>query len=124
MGRGKGKFIKGSLFIDGDPTEYVTAFQLPVMKKEIIELSNLEGMSYLFDNSRFADPNATFTSLKSLKDIAIGSGFGLRYDFGFFVLRGDIGFKTYDPSYREKNRWFKDYNFKNAVYNIGINYPF
>ncbi|TJY36482.1 translocation and assembly module lipoprotein TamL [Pontimicrobium aquaticum] len=70
------------------------------------------------------DPNATFTSFNSLKDIAIGSGFGLRYDFGFFVLRGDIGFKTYDPSYKTANRWLNDYNFGNAVYNIGINYPF
>ncbi len=70
------------------------------------------------------DSNAIFDSFKSLKDIAIGSGFGLRYDFGFFVLRGDIGFKTYDPSYRDKNRWFNDFNFGNAVYNIGINYPF
>ncbi len=70
------------------------------------------------------DDAATFTSLKSLKDIAIGSGFGLRYDFNFFVLRGDVGFKTYDPSYIEGERWFKDYNFKNAIYNIGINYPF
>jgi len=70
------------------------------------------------------DPNATFTNLNSFKDIAIGSGFGLRYDFGFFVFRGDIGFKTYDPSYKTANRWFNDYNFGNAVYNIGINYPF
>lgn len=70
------------------------------------------------------DPNATFDNINSLKDIAIGSGFGLRYDFSFFVLRGDIGFKTYDPSYKLKNRWFNDYNFGNAVYNIGINYPF
>ncbi len=70
------------------------------------------------------DPNATFDSLKSLKDIAVGSGFGLRYDFGFFILRTDIGFKTYDPSYRDKNRWLNDFNFANAVYNIGINYPF
>jgi hypothetical protein len=70
------------------------------------------------------DPNAIFNGFSSLKDIAIGSGFGLRYDFGFFVLRGDIGFKTYDPSYRLQNRWFNDYNFANAVYNIGINYPF
>ncbi|WP_242155416.1 BamA/TamA family outer membrane protein [Aestuariivivens sediminis] len=70
------------------------------------------------------DERATFTSLKSLKDIAVGSGFGLRYDFSFFVFRFDIGFKTYDPSYQEANRWFNDYNFRNAVYNIGINYPF
>ncbi|WP_298498784.1 BamA/TamA family outer membrane protein [uncultured Algibacter sp.] len=70
------------------------------------------------------DDRATFSELNSLKDIAVGSGFGLRYDFSFFVFRFDIGFKTYDPSYRDKNRWFNDYNFANAVYNIGINYPF
>lgn len=70
------------------------------------------------------DDSATFNDFSSLKDIAIGSGFGLRYDFGFFVLRGDIGFKTYDPSIKDQNRWFNDYNFGNAVYNIGINYPF
>jgi outer membrane protein assembly factor BamA len=67
---------------------------------------------------------ATFTDFSSLKDIAVGSGFGLRYDFDFFVLRFDVGFKTYDPSLDEGNRWFKNYNFRNAVYNIGINYPF
>jgi hypothetical protein len=67
---------------------------------------------------------ATFTDLSALKDIAIGSGFGLRYDFAFFVLRMDVGFRTYDPSLTEGNRWFQNYNFSNAVYNIGINYPF
>ncbi|PHS61683.1 MAG: hypothetical protein COB12_11840 [Flavobacterium sp.] len=70
------------------------------------------------------DPAYTFTSFSDLKDIAVGSGFGLRYDFGFFVFRLDLGFKTYDPAYIEGERWFKDYNFGNAVYNIGINYPF
>ncbi|WP_246296556.1 translocation and assembly module lipoprotein TamL [Winogradskyella vidalii] len=70
------------------------------------------------------DDSATLTNFKSLKDIAIGSGFGLRYDFDFFVLRFDIGFKTYDPAQNESKRWFRDYNFKNAAYNIGINYPF
>jgi len=70
------------------------------------------------------DDRATFSNFSSLKDIAVGSGVGLRYDFSFFVFRFDVGFKTYDPSYRDKNRWFNDYNFRNAVYNIGINYPF
>ncbi|MCB0383007.1 MAG: BamA/TamA family outer membrane protein [Psychroserpens sp.] len=76
----------------------------------------------VFDN--VTDKASTFDGLSSLKDVAIGSGFGLRYDFSFFVLRGDIGFKTYDPSYNLGNRWFNNYNFANAVYNIGINYPF
>ncbi len=68
--------------------------------------------------------NATFNNFSSLKDIAIGAGFGLRYDFSFFVLRFDVGFKAYDPSFRDNNRWFNEFNFHNAVYNIGINYPF
>ena len=76
-----------------------------------------------FDNVE-DDPESTFTNLESLRDIAVGTGFGIRYDFDFFVLRFDIGFKTYDPSLDYGNRWFTNYNFSNATYNIGINYPF
>jgi len=67
---------------------------------------------------------STFTSFSDLQEIAIGSGVGLRYDFDFFVLRFDVGFKTYDPARPEGSRWFRDYNLPNAVYNVGINYPF
>ncbi|MDT0677842.1 BamA/TamA family outer membrane protein [Autumnicola musiva] len=70
------------------------------------------------------DEASTFTSLSDLDEIAVGSGFGLRYDFGFFVLRFDIGFKTYNPALPAGDRWFHDYNFNHAVYNVGINYPF
>lgn len=70
------------------------------------------------------DEQSVFDDITDLKDIAIGSGFGIRYDFGFFVFRFDLGFKTYNPAREEGNRWFKEYNFKNTVLNIGINYPF
>ena len=70
------------------------------------------------------DEDAIFNSFSDLKNIAVGSGIGLRYDFNFFVLRFDVGFKTYDPSRKMGERWFKDFNFSNAVYNVGINYPF
>lgn len=73
--------------------------------------------------SEFVDDDARFKNLSSLKNIAVGSGFGTRLDFNFLILRFDIGFKTYEP-YLEGNKWFKNYNFSNAVYNIGINYPF
>lgn len=69
-------------------------------------------------------PEFRFDGLQDLSELAVASGMGLRYDFGFFVLRFDIGFKTYDPARAEGQRWFKDYNFKNSVLNIGINYPF
>jgi outer membrane protein assembly factor BamA len=69
------------------------------------------------------DDKMTFDDIKSLGDTAIGSGFGLRYDFNFFVVRLDVGFKTYNPA-DESQRWFRDYNFAHSVLNIGINYPF
>ncbi len=69
-------------------------------------------------------PESTLDSIEDLKEIAVASGIGLRYDFGFFVFRFDVGFKTHNPGKPIGERWFTDYNFKNAVYNIGINYPF
>ena len=75
-------------------------------------------------DSNLVTEEGKFTSLSSLKYTAVGSGFGLRYDFGFLVFRFDIGFKTYEPYLPSGNRWFVNYNFGNAVYNIGINYPF
>jgi hypothetical protein len=74
-------------------------------------------------NSIFAEEEAKFNGINSVKDIAVGSGFGLRYDFSFLVFRLDLGFKMHEP-YLETNKWFRNYNFSNAVYNIGINYPF
>ena len=70
------------------------------------------------------DPAMRFDGLKDLNELAIGSGFGVRYDFNFFVIRLDVGFKTYNPSYEIGSRWLNDYNIDKAVFNIGINYPF
>ena len=70
------------------------------------------------------DDKSTFTSFSDLKEIALGSGFGLRYDFTFFVIRFDLGFKTYNPANETNRRWFREYNFSNSVLNFGINYPF
>ncbi len=69
------------------------------------------------------DEASTFTSFSDLSDLAVGSGFGFRYDVHFFVIRIDVGFKTYAPS-NDDQKWFRDYNFGNAVYHFGINYPF
>jgi outer membrane protein assembly factor BamA len=75
-------------------------------------LDNVEDEKYVFKN------------LNSLKNSAIGSGIGFRYDFNFFIVRLDLGFKTYNPAEEEGRKWFKDYNLDKSVINIGINYPF
>ena len=93
-------------------------------------ISNLKGALFIdagniweISSSSFVDEGAKFKGLSSLKQIAVGSGFGARYDFNFLVLRLDIGFKTHEP-YLSGKRWFRNFDFENAVYNIGINYPF
>lgn len=70
------------------------------------------------------DKRATFDGLKDLKEMALGTGFGLRYDLSFFVVRFDLGFKTYNPSNEVGKQWFYDYDFAHSVFNFGINYPF
>ncbi len=70
------------------------------------------------------DEEMTFTGLESLKDIALGTGLGIRYDFSFFVVRCDLGFKTYNPANEPGNKWFKEWNLSKTVLNVGINYPF
>lgn len=76
----------------------------------------------VFDNVE--DEKLKFKGAKSIQEFALGTGFGLRYDFGFFVVRGDFGYKAYNPAKEYAERWFKDMNLSKTVFNIGINYPF
>jgi outer membrane protein assembly factor BamA len=65
-----------------------------------------------------------FDGIKDFKELAIATGTGVRYDFGFFVFRLDLGFKTHDPALAVGERWFKNFSLRESVLNIGINYPF
>tara|TARA_B110000483_G_C18198034_1_gene543920 strand:+ start:42 stop:1817 length:1776 start_codon:yes stop_codon:yes gene_type:complete len=76
----------------------------------------------VFDSTN--DPKRTFEGLRDLNELAIGSGFGMRYNLGYFVIRLDMGLKTYNPVLETKDRWLTDFNLKKAVFNIGLNYPF
>lgn len=63
----------------------------------------------------------------------VGTGFGLRFDFTFLVLRLDAGIKAYDPAREIGDRFvlnrfkfFKPFgnSHEPVIYNIGIGYPF
>ena len=84
-----------------------------------IDAGNIWNVSDIATNK-----DAIFSGLKSLESIAVGSGFGFRYDFNFFVIRLDLGFKTYNPANPEGEKWLKEMRFDKSVLNIGINYPF
>jgi outer membrane protein assembly factor BamA len=86
--------------------------------------------------------NSKFRFNTFYKELGVGTGFGLRFDFTFLVLRFDVGIKVYDPGRKSGERFvldeakfFKPFatetspgNFSNykepVIYNIGIGYPF
>lgn len=76
----------------------------------------------VFDD--IADPEFRFSGIKDLSELAVGTGIGLRYDFKFFVLRFDTAFKAHNPALPIHQRWWSGIALNQAVFNIGINYPF
>jgi outer membrane protein assembly factor BamA len=71
---------------------------------------------------------ARFNVNSFYREFAVGSGFGLRFDFSFLILRLDIATKVYDPT-APGNKWairnFNVFNGQNqTALNLGIGYPF
>ena len=58
--------------------------------------------------------------------IALGTGFGLRYDFGFIVLRGDLGIALHTPYKNpDKSGYYNIPKFKDGLkFHLAIGYPF
>lgn len=65
-----------------------------------------------------ASPNSEFNFNRFGKDIAIGVGTGLRFDFGYFMIRVDMGLKLKDPAKFENHGWLsiKDFTWRNYEY--------
>ena len=72
-------------------------------------------------------PGAEFAFSRFYKEIAIGSGAGLRYDFSFVIIRVDLGVKVHDPSLDEGYRWIPAHSMftkNNLNVAFAIGYPF
>ena len=99
-------------------------------------------------------PGANFNFKNFGRQIAIGTGFGVRYDLSFFIFRFDVGVKLYDPIFSNTDGWvIKHYgsqafrnqylnqfgglsykgngslvpnvsNYRWVTYNFGIGFPF
>lgn len=85
-----------------------------------------------YENPEF--PGADFKLNRFYKEIAVGMGLGLRFNFSFLVIRFDYGVKMYDPAQDEGERWIGDnyslFNWRGenekgqSIWNIAIGYPF
>ena len=59
-----------------------------------------------------------------LKEMALGTGVGLRIDLGMMVIRGDLGYGLHAPYYNGTNHYF-NIRFKDAfAFHLAIGYPF
>lgn len=64
---------------------------------------------------------------KFYKQFAVGTGFGTRLDFNYFIFRVDTGLKLHDPALPEGNRWIpfsRSYTWDDVAFNFAIGYPF
>ena len=99
-------FLKGAFFADAGNIWLVTA-----------------------DDQR---PGGKFDFGTFYKELAIGTGFGLRLDFDIIVVRLDLAFPIHKPNLPEGDRWiFNDIQMgspswrrENFTLNIAIGYPF
>ncbi len=73
-------------------------------------------------------PGSRFRISTFTDEIAVGTGFGLRFDLKFLLLRTDLGLKLRDPQYSEGSKWIplnRPFNARDDVsIVIGIGYPF
>ena len=81
-----------------------------------------------------ADPDKVGAEISKdfMKEIAVGAGAGLRFDFSFLILRTDLAFPLRKPYLPEGRRWVIDdidfgsgsWRKENLILNIAIGYPF
>ncbi|QJW92401.1 BamA/TamA family outer membrane protein [Spirosoma taeanense] len=79
-----------------------------------------------------ADPQATAFTSEFYKQVAVGTGVGLRIDLSYFLLRFDLATPLRKPYKTNGSEWVidqinfrdRDWRKQNLVFNIGVGYPF
>ncbi|MEJ2006427.1 MAG: BamA/TamA family outer membrane protein, partial [Cyclobacteriaceae bacterium] len=145
---GPGSFVRidSTATVDGVRTPQVDySFEQPgtiLMEGSVEFRKNLIGFidyAVFFDFGNiwnFSDSRdeAVFKLNRFYRQIAVGSGLGVRFDFSFLVLRLDAGVKVFDPARQPGKRFILSSGFydppftpsaaETVVFNIGIGYPF
>lgn len=75
-----------------------------------------------------ADPQRPGGKLEGrnfLRDLALGTGVGLRFDLGMMVIRGDLGIGLHAPYDTGRSGYYNMTSFKNSLaFHLAIGYPF
>ena len=78
-------------------------------------------------NEKDNRPGAQFRFNEFYRQIAFGTGTGLRFDMSYFILRLDLGMKLRDPSETENKGWIpgnRPYTNRDFNFTFAIGYPF
>ena len=105
-------------------------------RTELIRLSNgiiIEGASFVdagnvwTRNEDVSRPGGVFEIKNAISQLGVGGGFGLRFNFTFFILRFDAAVKLRDPSLDTNDRWVypnQKFGISDVNFNLAIGYPF
>ncbi len=70
-------------------------------------------------------PGGTLNASSFLKDLAVGTGVGLRFDIGMLVVRGDLGVGIHAPYETGRSGYYNMESFKKSLaFHLAIGYPF
>ena len=82
------------------------------------------GNVWLLQDDEFR-PGGKLTGKNFFKEIALNTGFGVRFDMGMIVLRADLGIALHAPYDTGKRGYFNIPKFKDGLaFHIAIGYPF
>ncbi|MEP6928138.1 MAG: BamA/TamA family outer membrane protein [Ginsengibacter sp.] len=99
-----------------EPAIFIDAGNIWLYNKDTTTIRGMPGV--------ILRPGVQFTK-DFLNELAVDAGVGLRIDLAILLLRLDIAAPLHKPWLPSGQRWVPgDFNFKNAVFNLAIGYPF
>jgi outer membrane protein assembly factor BamA len=114
----------------GDPTTHVGDISLIVSAEYRFRLLQWLEPAFFIDagniwtiNDYAAQPGGLFRWDTFYREIAVGTGIGLRFDFKFLVFRLDAGTQVYDPA-AGRSVFFRGRFFDHSAVHVAIGYPF
>ena len=69
-------------------------------------------------------PEARFRINEFYKQLAFNTGIGIRYDFDYFLIRLDWGWKLHNPTLEKHRRWLSQFRIKDTALHFAIGFPF
>ncbi|MEM1326394.1 MAG: BamA/TamA family outer membrane protein [Bacteroidota bacterium] len=69
------------------------------------------------------DENGNIINEAFYKQLALGTGFGLRMDINYVLIRLDMGYPLHTP-YQPRQPWIQQFAVNDINYNLALNYPF